>query len=84
MLTPDEIEAVMLGAQWVAARCDNAFANAARDVIAKIAAIVPEHLRPFIVAPGVGVNPKVTQPEDSADPSRLRAAIREGRKLRLL
>jgi predicted DNA-binding transcriptional regulator YafY len=35
MLTPDEIEAVMLGAQWVAGRSDKALSNAARDVMAK-------------------------------------------------
>jgi predicted DNA-binding transcriptional regulator YafY len=84
MLTPDEIEAVMLGAQWVAARSDKALANAARDVIAKIAAVVPEHLRPFIVEPSVGARPTVAMSEESVDPSRLRSAIREGRKLRLI
>jgi predicted DNA-binding transcriptional regulator YafY len=84
MLTPDEIEAVMLGAQWVAARSDNALANAARDVIAKIAAVVPEHLRPFIADPSVGVRPTVAMSEEGVDPSRLRSAIREGRKLRLI
>jgi predicted DNA-binding transcriptional regulator YafY len=83
MLTPDEIEAVMLGAQWVAVRSDKALANAARDVIAKIAAVIPEHLRPFIVEPSVGVKPTVAKPEDGVDPSRLRSAIREGRKLHL-
>ena len=62
MLTPDEIEAVMLGAQWVAGRSDKALANAARDVMAKIAAVVPERLRPFIVEPSVGVKPTVAEP----------------------
>jgi predicted DNA-binding transcriptional regulator YafY len=83
MLTPDEVEAVMLGAQWVAGRSDKALANAARDLIAKIAAVVPERLRPFIAEPGVGVKPTVAEPAESVDPSRLRLAIREGRKLRL-
>src|SRR6202167_2645559 len=83
MLTPDEIEAVMLGAQWGAGRSDKALANAARDVMAKIAAVVPEHLRPFIVEPSVGVKPTVAKPAESVDPSRLRSAIRKGRKLRL-
>ncbi|TMV74459.1 HTH domain-containing protein, partial [Thioclava sp. BHET1] len=46
MLSPDEIEAAMLGAQWVAGRGDPTLARAARDLIAKIAAVVPEHLRP--------------------------------------
>ena len=83
MLTPDEIEAVMLGAQWVAARSDKALGNAARDVIAKIAAVVPKHLRPFIVEPSVGVKPTLTEPKESIDPSRLRSAVRAGRKLRI-
>ncbi|MFS8047751.1 helix-turn-helix transcriptional regulator [Rhizobium sp. BR 314] len=84
MLTREEIEAVMLGAQWVAGRADKALANAARDVAAKIAAMVPEHLRPYIVEPSVGAKPAIQQPEEeSIDPSMLRAAVREGRKLRL-
>jgi predicted DNA-binding transcriptional regulator YafY len=83
MLTPDEIEAVMLGAQWVAGRADKVLSNAARDVMAKIAAVVPERLRPFIVEPSVGVKPTFTEPKESIDPSSLRSAIRNGRKLRL-
>src|SRR5665213_1276395 len=42
MLTADEIEAAMLGAPWVAERGDTVLAHAARDLIAKIATIVPE------------------------------------------
>jgi predicted DNA-binding transcriptional regulator YafY len=33
MLTPDEIEAAVLGAQWVAGLGDLALANAARDLM---------------------------------------------------
>ena len=83
MLTPDEIEAVTLGAQWVAGRSDKVLSNAALDVIAKIAAIVPERLRPFIVEPSVGVKPAIVEPEERVDSSSLRSAIRNGRKLRL-
>jgi predicted DNA-binding transcriptional regulator YafY len=83
MLTPDEIEAVALGAQWVAGRADKVLANAANDVIAKIAAVAPEHLRPFIVEPSVGAKPTAEAPEEGYDASRLRAAIHNGRKLRL-
>lgn len=36
MLTPDEIEAAMLGAQWVMGRADPALARAASDLTAKI------------------------------------------------
>ncbi len=41
MLTPDELEAAALGAQWVADKGDAVLAAAARDLIAKIAAVVP-------------------------------------------
>ena len=47
MLTPDEIEAAVLGAQWVAVQGDAALAKAARDLVAKIGAVVAEMLRPF-------------------------------------
>jgi len=83
MLTSDEIEAVVLGAQWVAGRSDKSLSNAARDVIAKIAAVVPEHLRPLILEPSVGVKPPMAEPEDNIDTSELRSAIRGGLKLRL-
>jgi len=83
MLTADEIEAVALGAQWVAGRSDKALANAARDVIAKIAAVVPEPLRPFIAEPSVGVKPAAIGLDDNVDPSLLRSAIRDRRKLKI-
>jgi predicted DNA-binding transcriptional regulator YafY len=83
MLTPDEIEAVMLGAQWVAGHSDKILSNAARDVVAKIAAVVPERLRPFIVEPSVGAKPRIAEPVERVDTSVLRSAIRNGVKLRL-
>jgi len=84
MLTPEEIEAVVLGAQWVAGRADKTLANAARDVVAKITAIVPEHLRPLILEPSVSAKPLLKEAEEeNIDLPTLRAAIREGRKLRL-
>ena len=46
MLTPDEIEAAVLGAQWVAGHADSTLARAAEDLMAKIADTVPERLRP--------------------------------------
>ncbi|MGO4725350.1 MULTISPECIES: helix-turn-helix transcriptional regulator [unclassified Inquilinus] len=83
MLTPDEIEAVMLGAQWVAGHSDALIANAARDVVAKIASVIPETLRPFIVEPSMGVRPVLPPPAETIDIADLRRAIRAGRKLEL-
>src|SRR6478609_9277281 len=52
MLTPDEVEAAVLGAQMVAARGDPALRRAAEDLIAKIGAVIRESLRivwPFAI-----------------------------------
>src|ERR1700741_1117649 len=51
MLTPDEIEAAVLGAQWVVRHSDAALARAAQDLIAKIGAVVPERLWAFVFPP---------------------------------
>lgn len=83
MLTPDEIEAAVLGAQWVAGQGDAVLANAARDLVAKIDAIVPEHLRPFVARPSISAPPMSKVAPDRIDLARLRACIREGRKIRI-
>ncbi len=83
MLTPDEIEAAVLGAQWVVARGDPALAAAARDLIAKITSVVPERLRPFIADPAIGAPYARTYPADGIDIARVRVWIREGRKIRI-
>ncbi len=83
MLTPDEIEAVVLGAQWVAGLPDRILARAAQDVVAKIAAVVPDHLRAVVLEPSVGPKPPLGKAKDSVDTSELRVAIRKGLKLRL-
>src|SRR6266513_65242 len=57
MLTQDEIEAAVLGAQWVAGHADIALARAADDLIAKIADTVPERLRPFVLEPASRARP---------------------------
>src|ERR1044071_5289860 len=50
MLTPDEVEAAVLGAQLVAQRGgDPALARAAQDLIAKIGAVIPDNLRPLVL-----------------------------------
>lgn len=83
MLTPDEIEAAVLGAQWVAGRADPVLANAARDLIAKIADTVPERLRPLALEPASRTPPKFDVPDDRIDVVRLRGHIHAGKKLTL-
>lgn len=84
MLTAEELEAAVLGAQWVAQRGDAALARAAHDLIAKIAAIVPAHLQSFITEPSMGVPPHLTTAPDGLDIALTRTWIRSGRKLRLV
>jgi predicted DNA-binding transcriptional regulator YafY len=83
MLTPDELEAAVLGAQWVADKGDAVLAGAARDLIAKIATAVPERLRPFIAEPSVGAPPGRAMAPDGLDIARTRLWIRSGRKIRI-
>lgn len=83
MLTSDEIEAAVLGAQWVAARGDPALVRAARDLIAKIAAAVPERLRTVVLEPAVSTPPAWGNAVEGLDMAQVRAWIHAGRKLRL-
>lgn len=85
MLTTSEVEAVTLGSQWVIANAEPELARAALDVLAKIAAIVPEDLRAMIDNPVTGTLPPV---QDGARPdidiARLRLWSRTGRMLSIL
>lgn len=84
MLTPDEIEAAVLGAQWVARRGDPALARAALDLVAKIAAAVPANLRPHVLEPASGTPPAWKSKADAIDMALVRSSIHAGRKIRLL
>jgi predicted DNA-binding transcriptional regulator YafY len=83
MLTPDEIEAAVLGAQWVAGRADPVLARAAEDLIGKIAATVPERLRPFVMEPASRAPPAWNAPPDRLDLVKARAHIHAGCKIAL-
>jgi predicted DNA-binding transcriptional regulator YafY len=82
MLTPSEIEAVVLGSQWVVANADAQLSAAAVDVLAKVAAIVPKRLRELIDDPVVGT-PPARHPRESAavDVAALREWARREQKL---
>jgi predicted DNA-binding transcriptional regulator YafY len=83
MLTPDEIEAAVLGAQWVAGHADPVLSRAAQDLIAKIADTVPERLRPFVLEPASRARPGWNREPDRIDMPRTRAHIHEGKKIAL-
>jgi predicted DNA-binding transcriptional regulator YafY len=81
MLTHDELEAVVLGAAWVAQRGDPVLARGARDLIAKITEAIPPTLRPILL--DAGLRPLSFKPPlpDTFDVSELRRAIRDRRKV---
>ncbi|MBZ9846162.1 YafY family transcriptional regulator [Mesorhizobium sp. CA14] len=83
MFTPDEIEAIVLGAKWVSSHSDALIATAASDVVSKIAAVVPDALRPFIAEPSMTIRPVQSPPNETINIAPIRQAIRDGRKLRL-
>ena len=83
MLTPDEVEAAVLGAQLVARQGDLALARAAEDLVAKIRTVVPERLRPLVLEPSSRVAPNWRIVPDSLDMGAVRLSIRAGHKIRM-
>ncbi len=83
MLTTDEIEAAVLGAQWVINRGDPQLSKAAQDLLAKIEASIPERLRPYIDDPAHGVVPVRDRSTDAIDLGVVRGAINNSRKMKL-
>jgi predicted DNA-binding transcriptional regulator YafY len=83
MLTTDEIEAAVLGAQWVINRGDLQLAKAAQDLLSKIESSVPERLRPYIAEPAAKVIPAWDRSNDKIDLGLVRNAIHNQRKMLL-
>lgn len=75
MLTSDEIEAAVLGAQWVRTRGEPEMALAAEKLLTKIEAVSPPRFQTSFVEPATSVAPVETQPE-VLSAARIRQAIR--------
>ena len=82
MLTPDEIEAVMLGALWVQTRGEPELVLAAKKLITKLEAVAPEKYRTSYLEPVVSVAPGA-QPEEVLGAAAIRLAIRRRKKIAL-
>jgi predicted DNA-binding transcriptional regulator YafY len=81
MFTVDELEAAMLGLRWVARRGDRQLSRAAKDAVAKIGAVLPEELKPYLFDASLIVPPRAWIAADTVDVAALRGAIRTGRKV---
>lgn len=80
MLDDEQIEALVLGARWVAKQPDDRLARAAADLIAKVAAVLPPDLRSGLDANALLVGPPAERTE-GVDLAAIREAIRRERKL---
>jgi predicted DNA-binding transcriptional regulator YafY len=83
MFSEEEIEAIVLGSRWVADRADAALGSAARNALAKIAAVLPQDLKISLDASSLLVGPGNAVAAGDAELPTIRLAIRTERKLRI-
>jgi predicted DNA-binding transcriptional regulator YafY len=83
MFSEDELEALVLGAKWVARQSDTALTQAASNALAKIVAASPRDLRDAMANTGLWVAPMAKPAGAVADVTLVREAIRREHKLRI-
>ena len=83
MFSEEEIEAIVLGSRWVADRADAALGTAARNALAKIAAVLPQDLKVSLDTSSLLVGPGNAVAAGDAELPTIRLAIRTERKLRI-
>ena len=81
MFSDEELEALVLGSRFVAQHADEPLARAARNAVAKIAAVLPDDLRDSIAGTGLLAGPAPRLEPRSTDLAPIRAAIRAEQKL---
>ncbi|MFZ6752490.1 helix-turn-helix transcriptional regulator [Undibacterium sp. Dicai25W] len=83
MFSAEEIEAIVLGSRWVVERGDEKLAEAARDALAKIAAVLPVAEKRELETAGLLVGPRFDNQGNDALLRDIRFAIRNEYKLTL-
>ncbi|MGZ5828538.1 MAG: helix-turn-helix transcriptional regulator [Xanthobacteraceae bacterium] len=83
MFSEDEIEALVLGSRWVAERGDQPLGKAARNALAKVAAVLPNDLRDRLDATALLIGRADPPMAGDAELTAIRQAIRNERKLRI-
>lgn len=83
MFSEEEIEALVLGSRWVSERADGALGKAARNVLAKIGAVLPDDLKRDIDTSGLLIGPGEPIAAGDAEIAAIRQAIRSERKIRI-
>jgi len=83
MLTPDELEAAMLGAALVVQRGDSTLVRGARSLIDKLNGSLPPHLRSELLNASLRAPRPLGALPDGVDIAPIRGAIREGLKVEI-
>lgn len=83
MFSEEEIEALVLGSRWVSERADDPLGKAARNVLAKIGAVLPGDLKDGIERSGLLIGPGEPIPEGESKLPAIREAIRSEWKVRI-
>lgn len=81
MFSEDEIEALVLGSHWVSQRTDTQLADAARNALVKIAAVLPPDLKAGLDENTLLVAPGAPMAAGEAELPKIREAIRRQRKI---
>lgn len=81
MFSEEEIEALVLGSRWVSERTDGVLGKAARNVLSKIGAVLPDDLKAGIEASGMLIGPGTPIPARDGDLATIRQAIRSEHKI---
>ena len=84
MFAEEELEALVLGSRWVARRGDRRLAEAARNALAKIGAVLPKDLLNTLDDSGLLVGPGKAIAAGDAELAKLRDAIRHEHKVDIL
>ena len=83
MFTVEEVDALILGSRWVADRADKPLAQAARNAIARLTAVMPAELGDRVEAQYVLVGPSGQTQREMIDMEAVRRSIHLERKLNI-
>jgi predicted DNA-binding transcriptional regulator YafY len=83
MFTIEEVDAIAVGARLVRRLRDPKLQQAADSVLSKVKTALPDALRPPLESPAFYVSGGDTAVPADVDPSQLRGAIRDSRKVRI-
>jgi predicted DNA-binding transcriptional regulator YafY len=83
MFTPEEVDALIVGTQWVASKADKPLADAARKAMARLTAIMPSDLVDRANSQELSVWPDIGDKQETIDMTLIRRAIFRETKLHI-